>query len=119
MNNLIKNMAIWLVIAVVLMTVFNQFSTRQSSHPPMEYSQFIGEMHQGRIAKVLIDGRTLRGTKTDGRSFIVHSPSDPWLVSDLLKAGVAVEAKPEEEPSMLMSILISWFPMLLLIAVWI
>lgn len=119
MNNLIKNMAIWLVIALVLMTVFNQFSTRQPSQPPMEYSQFISEMHQGRIAKVVIDGRTLRGSKTDGRSFIVHSPSDPWLVSDLLKAGVAVEAKPEEEPSMLMSILVSWFPMLLLIAVWI
>lgn len=67
----------------------------------------------------MIDGRTLRGSKTDGRQFIVHSPSDPWLVSDLLKAGVSVEAKPEEEPSMLMSILVSWFPMLLLIAVWI
>src|SRR5690606_2346028 len=86
MNNLIKNMAIWLVIALVLMTVFNQFSTRQPSQPPMEYSQFISEMHQGRIAKVVIDGRTLRGSKTDGRQFIVHSPSDPWLVSDLLKA---------------------------------
>lgn len=119
MNNLIKNMAIWLVIALVLMTVFNQFSTRQSTQPPMEYSQFISEMNQGRVAKVVIDGRTLRGTKTDGRQFIVHSPSDPWLVSDLLRAGVIVEAKPEEEPSMLMSVLVSWFPMLLLIAVWI
>ena len=59
MNNLIKNMAIWLVIALVLMTVFNQFSTRQSGQAPMEYSQFIDEVKQGRIAKVTIEGRTL------------------------------------------------------------
>lgn len=119
MNNLIKNMAIWLVIALVLMTLFNQFTVRQSPQVPMEYSQFINEMNQGRIAKVTIDGRTLRGTKSDGRQFITYSPSDPWLVSDLLRAGVIVEARPEEEPSMLMSIFVSWFPMLLLIAVWI
>ncbi len=119
MNNLIKNMAIWLVIALVLMTVFNQFSVRQPQQKAMEYSEFINEMNQGRIAKVVIEGRTLRGTKSDGRRFTTFSPTDPWLVSDLLKAGVIIEAKPEEEPSMLMSIFVSWFPMLLLIGVWI
>ena len=112
-------MAIWLVIALVLMTVFNQFSVRQPTQVPMEYSQFITELNQGRIAKVVIEGRTLKGTKSDGRRFTTYAPSDPWMVSDLLKAGVIVEAKPEEEPSMLMSIFISWFPMLLLIGVWI
>ena len=112
-------MVIWLVIALVLMTVFNQFSTRQSSQAPMEYSQFIDEVKQGRIAKVTIEGRTLKGTKADGRRFITYSPSDPWMVSDLLKAGVVIDAKPEEEPSLLMNIFVSWFPMLLLIAVWI
>jgi len=119
LNNLIKNMVIWLVIALVLMTVFNQFSTRQSTQAPMEYSQFIDEVKQGRIAKVTIEGRTLKGTKADGRRFITYSPSDPWMVSDLLKAGVVIDAKPEEEPSLLMNIFVSWFPMLLLIAVWI
>ena len=119
MNNLIKNMAIWLVIALILMTVFNQFSVRQQAQVPIDYSQFISDLNRGRIAKVVIDGRTLRGTNTDGARFTTFAPSDPWLVSDLLKAGVVVEAKPEEEPSMLMSIFISWFPMLLLIAVWI
>lgn len=119
MNNLIKNMAIWLVIALILMTVFNQFSVRQQTQVPLEYSEFISELNRGRIAKVVIDGRTLRGTNTDGRRFTTYAPSDPWLVSDLLKSGVIVEATPEEEPSMLMSIFISWFPMLLLIAVWI
>ncbi|MEK6707785.1 MAG: ATP-dependent zinc metalloprotease FtsH [Pseudomonadota bacterium] len=120
MNNLIKNMAIWLVIALVLMTVFNQFSTRQTTtQATMEYSQFIDEVKQGRIAKVTIEGRTLKGTKADGRRFTTYTPSDPWMVSDLLKAGVIVDAKPEEEPSLLMNIFVSWFPMLLLIGVWI
>jgi cell division protease FtsH len=119
LNNLIKNMVIWLVIALVLMTVFNQFSTRQTTQAPMEYSQFIDEVKQGRIAKVTIEGRTLKGTKADGRRFVTYSPSDPWMVSDLLKAGVVIDAKPEEEPSMLMNIFVSWFPMLLLIGVWI
>ena len=119
MNNLIKNVAIWLVIALVLMTVFNQFSTRQATQKAMEYSQFIEEVKQGRIAKVTIEGRVLKGVKTTGERFTTYSPSDPWLVSDLLKNGVIIEAKPEEEPSLLMNIFVSWFPMLLLIGVWI
>ena len=119
MNNLVKNVAIWLVIALVLMTVFNQFSTRQTGQKAMEYSQFIEEVKQGRIAKVTIEGRVLKGVKTTGERFTTYSPSDPWLVSDLLKNGVIIEAKPEEEPSLLMNIFVSWFPMLLLIGVWI
>jgi cell division protease FtsH len=119
LNNLVKNVAIWLVIALVLMTVFNQFSTRQTAQKAIEYSQFIEEVKQGRIAKVTIEGRVLKGVKTTGERFTTYSPSDPWLVSDLLKNGVIVEAKPEEEPSLLMNIFVSWFPMLLLIGVWI
>ena len=119
MNNLVKNVAIWLVIALVLMTVFSQFSTRQTAQKAMEYSQFIEEVKQGRIAKVTIEGRVLKGVKTTGERFTTYSPSDPWLVSDLLKNGVIIEAKPEEEPSLLMNIFVSWFPMLLLIGVWI
>jgi cell division protease FtsH len=101
------------------MTVFNQFSTRQTTQKAMEYSQFIDEVKQGRIAKVTIEGRVLKGVKTSGERFTTYSPSDPWLVSDLLKNGVIIEAKPEDEPSLLMNIFVSWFPMLLLIGVWI
>lgn len=90
-------MAIWLVIALILMTVFNQFSVRQQTQVPIDYSQFISELNQGRIAKVIIDGRTLRGIKSDGRRFTTYAPSDPWLVSDLLKSGVVVEARPEDQ----------------------
>ncbi len=119
MNNLVKNVAIWLVIALVLMTVFNQFSARQTAQKAIEYSQFIEEVKQGRIAKVTIEGRVLKGVKQTGERFTTYSPSDPWLVSDLLKNGVIIEAKPDEEPSLLMNIFVSWFPMLLLIGVWI
>src|ERR1700754_1002031 len=101
------------------MTVFNQFSTRQTTQKAVEYSQFIEEVKQGRIAKVTIEGRVLKGVKRSGERFTTYSPSDPWLVSDLLKYGVKIEAKPEEEPSLLMNIFVSWFPMLLLIGVWI
>ena len=119
MNNLFKNLVIWLVIGMVLMTVFNQFNTRQAVQAPMEYSQFIEEVKAGRIQKVLIEGRVIRATTTDKKRVTVYSPGDIWLVSDLLKYGVTIEAKPDEEPSLLMNIFVSWFPMLLLIGVWI
>ncbi len=118
-NNLFKNLVIWLVIGLVLMTVFNQFSNRQVTQAPMEYSQFIDDVKNGRISKALIEGRIIKATTTDGKRVTVYSPGDIWMVSDLLKYGVKIEAKPEEEPSLLMNIFVSWFPMLLLIGVWI
>src|SRR3979409_2058427 len=116
---MLKNLVIWLVIGLVLMTVFNQFNTRQAAQAPMEYSQFLEEVKAGRIAKVTIEGRVLKATTNEGKRVMSYSPGDIWLVSDLLKYGVKVEAKPEEEPSLLMNIFVPWFPMLLLIGVWI
>jgi cell division protease FtsH len=112
-------MAVWLVIGIVLMTVFNQFNTRQTAQNTMEYSAFLDEVKQGKIAKVVIQGRTLEATTQEGRKIISYAPADLWMVSDLLKNNVKVVAKPEEEQSFLMSIFVSWFPMLLLIGVWI
>ena len=119
MNNLFKNLAIWLVIGVVLMSVFNQFGTRQVAQNTLEYSQFLDEVKAGRIAKVVIQGRTLEATTTEGRKIISYAPADLWMVSDLLKNNVKVVAKPDEEQSFLMNLFVSWFPMLLLIGVWI
>jgi cell division protease FtsH len=114
-----KNLAIWLVIGLVLMTVFNQFNTRQAAQSSLEYSEFLDEVKQGHITKVMIEGRTLKATTNDGKHLTTYAPQDLWLVSDLLKNGVKVEAKPEEEPSLLLNIFMNWFPMLLLIGVWI
>jgi len=119
LNNMFKNLAIWLVIGLVLMTVFNQFNTRQVAQGSIEYSQFLDEVKQGHISKVLIEGRTLKGTTTEGKRITSYAPPDLWMVSDLLKNGVKIEAKPEEEQSFLMNIFVSWFPMLLLIGVWV
>ncbi|MBP5998203.1 MAG: ATP-dependent zinc metalloprotease FtsH [Azonexus sp.] len=119
MNNMFKNLAIWLVIGLVLMTVFNQFNTRQVAQGSIEYSQFLDEVKQGHINKVVIEGRTLKATTTEGKRITSYAPPDLWMVSDLLKNGVKIEAKPEEEPSFLMNIFVSWFPMLLLIGVWV
>jgi cell division protease FtsH len=115
-----KNLAIWLVIGIVLMTVFNQFNQRQTAQGTIEYSEFLDEVKAGRIAKVEIQGRTLNASTVDGKRITSYAPpQDIWLVSDLLKGNVKVIAKPEEEQSFLMSIFVSWFPMLLLIGVWI
>ncbi len=118
-NNLFRNVAIWVVIGLVLMTVFNQFNNKQATQNSVEYSQFIEEVKDGKISKVVMEGRTLKATTSDGKKITSYAPPDLWLVSDLLKSGVKIEAKPEEEPSMLMNIFVSWFPMLLLIGVWI
>jgi cell division protease FtsH len=114
-----KNLAIWMVIGLVLMTVFNQFNGRQVAQSSMEYSQFIEEVKQGRITKVTMEGRTLKAITTEGKKITSYAPPDLWLVSDLLKNGVKIEARPEEEPSFLMNLFVSWFPMLLLIGVWV
>ncbi|MHB1374179.1 MAG: ATP-dependent zinc metalloprotease FtsH [Thauera sp.] len=122
MNNLFKNLAIWMVIGVVLMTVFNQFNARQAPANTMEYSQFLEEAKAGKITRATIDGRVLRATTQEGRSITVYTPGvqDIWMISDLMRYGVQINAsKPEEEQSFLASVFVSWFPMLLLIGVWI
>ena len=121
MNNLFKSIGIWMVVALVLMTVFNQFNSRQqsSAQAQLDYSQFLEEVKMGHIAKVTIEGRTLKAVTNDGKRITSYAPSDLWMVSDLLKNGVKIEAKPEEEQSFLMNLFVSWFPMLLLIGVWV
>jgi cell division protease FtsH len=110
-----------MVVALVLMTVFNQFNTRQqqTSQTQMDYSRFLEEVRLGSITKVTIEGRMLKAVTNDGKRITSYAPQDLWLVSDLIKNGVTIEAKPEEEQSFLMSIFVSWFPMLLLIGVWV
>ena len=122
MNNTIRTIMVWLVIGVILTMVFMQVGNRQASQNSLDYSTFMDEAQQGHIARVKIDGtRTLKAVSRDGKNYTVFTPGlqDPWMVSDLRKWNVAVEAKPEEEPSLLMNIFVSWFPMLLLIGVWI
>lgn len=115
-----KNIVLWVVIAMVLMSVFNNFGPQQSKQSEMDYSTFISSVKQGAVSNVDIQGRTISGELTDGSKFTTYSPDyDPGLIGDLLDNGVAIKAEPAEKTSLLMQIFISWFPMLLLIAVWI
>jgi cell division protease FtsH len=116
-----KNLILWLVIAVVLMSVFQSFSPSESSRSQTDYTTFLREAEQGNIREVRInnDGE-IRGTKRSGETFQTFVPYfDDKLVSDLVKNDVRVYGEPPEEQSLLTSIFISWFPMLLLIGVWI
>jgi cell division protease FtsH len=118
-NNAFSKAAVWLVIALVLFTVFKQFDTRQARGGDMPYSQFMAEARDGRIDSVVVDGKTLRARSKDGRPITVNAPNDIWMVGDLMKFGVQVNVRPEEEQSLLLNIFVSWFPMLLLIGVWV
>ena len=119
MNNNLRSILIWLAIGVFMMTIFNQFSGSPRFENKLVYSQFMNQVKSGNISKVEIDGHNLTGITSDGKKFSTYSPTDPWLVSDLLENNVVVDAKPEKQQSLLMSIFISWFPMILLVGVWI
>ncbi|MBE7521002.1 MAG: ATP-dependent metallopeptidase FtsH/Yme1/Tma family protein [Burkholderiales bacterium] len=119
MNNLLKNIGIWLVIGLVVLTVVKQFDARQASKDTLPYSEFMAQAKDGKVESAVIEGRTIKWTSTDKKRFVTTSPGDIWMVSDLLKFGVRVDAKAEEEQSFLAQVFISWFPMLLLIGVWI
>jgi cell division protease FtsH len=119
LNNTVKQIAIWVIIAIIMMSVFNQFANKNGADNKIVYSQFINEVKQGRVAKVTIEGRVLHGEMNDGKKFNSYAPYDPGMMGDLLKNNIRVEAKPEQEQSLLMSLLINWGPMLLLIGVWV
>jgi cell division protease FtsH len=116
-----KNLILWVVIALVLMSVFNNFGPRRLATQQVEYSQFLSDVKQGRVQKVVIDGQTLHVAGQGGERFTVYSPEtdNRSLIGELLQHGVSIDAKPPEQQSLLMQIFISWFPMLLLIGVWI
>ncbi len=116
-----KNLVLWVVIALVLMLVFNNFGPRQGSSSHVDYSQFVADVKSGRVEKVLIEDGTIHGKMTDGVTFSTYSPetNNGPLIGLLLDHSVEIEARPPDQQGVLMQIFISWFPMLLLIAVWI
>ena len=116
-----KNLILWVVIALVLMSVFNNFGPRRAGAQQIDYSQFIADVKQGRVQKVVIEGRNIQGVLQTGERFGTYTPEtdNRALIGDLLENGVVIDARPPEQQSLLMQIFISWFPMLLLIGVWI
>ncbi len=119
MNDIAKNILLWLVIAFVLMSVFTSFGPQRADKVPLTYSQFIEDVKQKRVKEVRIEGNQVSGVMHSGEIFRTYAPEDPGLIADLLNNGVAINAQPPEKQGVLMQIFISWFPMLLLIGVWI
>jgi cell division protease FtsH len=120
--NFTKNFALWIIIALLLIALFNLFDGAPSRGPQSDiaYSEFLSEVGSGRVADVTIQGSTISGHLSDGRAFSTYAPNDPNLVQKLADRGVKITAAPiDEGVHPLLSILISWFPMLLLIGVWI
>jgi cell division protease FtsH len=122
MNANFRNFALWVIIGLVLIALFNLFQntgTRTAGHD-IAYSQFMSDVDQGRVRSVVISGQDIAGSYTDGSAFETFAPQDPDLVKRLEDHGVAIAAKPPTEAGQsLIGMLISWFPMFLILAVWI
>jgi len=123
MNSNFRNFAIWIIIGLLLIALFNLFQNpnQRLRANEISYSEFLSEVEAGNIADAVIAGHRISGHYRDrSRTFTTYAPDDPGIVSRMHKKGVKVAAKPSEEdvPSLL-SVLVSWFPMLLLIAVWV
>ncbi len=120
MNDTIKNLALWLVIALILMSVFSNFGYNAASPTKMPYSQFLEKVKQGEVKSVTVDKQLIYGETTGQERFTTFMPlPDVHLLDDLLNKNVVVTGKQPEEKSLLMSIFISWFPIILFIGVWI
>ncbi len=117
MNDIVKNILLWVVIALVLMMVFNNFGERKTSARSIEYSKFIADVQSQQVKEVLIEGRTIKGITANGEHFVTYNPGDTGLIGDLLKYNVEIKSRPPEQQSLLMQIFISWFPMLLLFGI--
>ena len=120
MNDMLKNMLVWIVIAVVIMSVFNNFIPQKEASSNLSYSEFITQVRDSQIESVLIeaDGKTISGNYKNGTNFVTYGLNDPKLVDDLLANNVEILTEPPAQPSLFLQILIQWFPMLLLIGVW-
>jgi cell division protease FtsH len=119
-----RNLILWIIIAVVLMSVFNSFSPRTAAPSNLSYSEFLEQVRTGQVKDAVIQeepngSRTISGELTDGRPYSTFAPRDEDLVNDLLTQDVAVRSERPEKPSLLLEIFISWFPFLLLIGLWI
>ena len=115
-----KNLILWLVIAVILMTLFESFSSSDSTGRMQDYTSFVREVQSDQIQEVVFDGRVINGVKKSGERFMTVMPlNDPAIIDSLLTHNVRASGTKPEEQSLLLSIFVSWFPMLLLIGVWI
>ncbi|MCV2524938.1 MAG: ATP-dependent metallopeptidase FtsH/Yme1/Tma family protein, partial [Candidatus Lightella neohaematopini] len=117
---MIKNLVIWLIVAIILISIFQNFGFNDSNNRRVDYSTFIYDINQDQIREVHINGREIIVIKKDSNQYITYIPiNDSKLLDIMLNKNIKIIGEPPEEPSLLTSIFISWFPMILLIGVWI
>ena len=118
-----KNLAMWAVIVILTIGLYNMFKSPQGSINQKNniiFSEFLTQVDNGRVVQVEIQGKNIKGVMSNGETFNTYAPEDPNLIQKLSDKGVSISASPlEEKMPSLFGILLSWFPMLLLIAVWI
>ena len=119
LNNFYKNLSMWLVIGLTMVLLFNLFNKPQRTVVEMSYTDFLSSLESGTISKVVIQGNEITGTVQGGSNFRTITPNDSELIPLLRGADINIQAKPAEETPWYITILVSWFPMLLLIGVWI
>ncbi|MCM2356666.1 MAG: ATP-dependent zinc metalloprotease FtsH [Geobacteraceae bacterium] len=119
LNQFYKNIALWLVISLMMILLFNLFNKPKPVQEKLGYSDFITAVEAGKITAVTIQGNDVSGKFTDGKEFKTYKPADALLSDKLLEMKVAISARPEEEKFSWFSIFISWFPLILLVGVWI
>ena len=114
-----KHVALWLVLALIILAVFSVFNKQHGREPEVVFSEFMTAVERGDVQKVTIQGNNIQGEYKNGERFRTFAPNDPELVKSLRERKVKIAAKPEEDSPWYMVLLLNWFPMLLLIGVWI
>jgi cell division protease FtsH len=114
-----KHIALWLVLALVFLVIFSVFSKQHGRDPEIVFSEFMSSVDRGEVQEVVIQGHSIQGKYKSGERFRTFAPNDPDLVKSLREKNVKIAAKPEEDSPWYMVLLLNWFPMLLLIGVWI
>ncbi len=119
LNPFSRNILLWVIISLAMVILFNVFSQPYSQQHPLAYSDFLAQVDRGEVKEVRIQGQNIQGKTQDDKPFQTYAPEDANLVQHLIDRKVQVKAEPPEDSPFLVSLLISWFPMLLLIGVWI
>jgi cell division protease FtsH len=119
LNQFYKNLALWLVISLMMILLFNLFNKPKPTQDKLSYSDFVTAVDSGKIGSVIIQGNEISGKYTDGKEFKSYKPADANLSDTLLEKKISVTARPEEEKFSWFSIFISWFPLILLVGVWV
>ncbi|WP_353116207.1 ATP-dependent zinc metalloprotease FtsH [Nitratidesulfovibrio sp.] len=119
MNQFSRNLILWAIISLLMVVLFNMFNQPQGTQARLTYTEFLQKVERGEVLRVTIQGQKLTGESSEGKAFQTYAPHDPELVTRLISQKVEVKAEPQEEAPWYMTLLVSWFPMLLLIGVWI